>query len=210
MHPNAFLKPLWRLILVSFAVMATGLGEPSLVQQEFVSAQEATQPKAEPAVDKLVPGPWFRAKVGDTLVYRDSFNQKSTLRVTAVDDAKVTLETTGVRAGGQQVPKHTRTEPRQVAPGTVPAMELYGATDATGAKAQMKDLGTETLKIGGRKIVCKVKQQTSSQKGKDGVQPLVRKFWTSIEVPGEKVKVETISPNLHYIDELIEFKRGKP
>src|SRR5262245_59461073 len=53
----------------------------------------APAPKAPPpkADDKMVPGPWYSAKVGDVLLKRDSLNQSSTWKITKVDDTTVTI-----------------------------------------------------------------------------------------------------------------------
>lgn len=77
--------------------------------------------------------------------------------------------------------------------------------DKLGTKIETKDLGTETLTISGRKIVCKVKQVTFTR---DEKKTSVSKSWTSDQVPGGEVKFQT-GASSKYVRELVEFKRGK-
>ena len=149
----------------------------------------------------MVPGPYYSAKVGDVLVKRDSLNQTSTWKITKVDDTTITIETSGVAAGGRKVPGQTFTKPRMV-PKDSPFIEQL-----TGVAAEdVKDVGKETLTISGQKLVCQVKQTSRVQSDNT---TLVRKFWTSPDVPGRVVKVQTTSPKVDYVNQLVEFTWGE-
>jgi hypothetical protein len=186
------------VIVLSVAVLGMNLAKPG--NGGIAVGQDAKRPETKPEEAKKVPGPWFGAKVGDTTVHRDSLGQESTRTVTKVDETTVTLEAVG-KTGGKVLPKHTLTYPRMVPTDFKRAEELWGGD------AEVKDLGTQTLTISGQKLVCKVKQFTSTHEKTKQV--TVRKFWYSDQVPGQTVKAETVSNGKTYVNELVEFKRGK-
>jgi hypothetical protein len=152
---------------------------------------------------KMVPGPWFAAKVGDTTVHRDSLGQQNIRKVIKADEKEVTVESNG-KTGGKDLPKHTVTYPRMISPDRV----QFAAELKNDPKAELKELGTETLTISGIKIVCKVRQMTVYPLSKPQ-HPTVKKFWTSEKVPGSVVKAQTTSGDFKYVNELVEFRPGK-
>ena len=164
------------------------------------AGQQAKRPEPKPAAGKMVPGPWFNAKVGDTMVHRDSLGTVSTRTVVKVDETIVTVESVAMRKSGK-AEKHTWTKPRMV-----PAPTKQPAGNTPGTNDENQDLGTATLTISGRKIACKVTQVATTVRNKN----TVTKFWKSAQVPGEIVKREALMFNgSKYVDELVEFKRGK-
>ena len=87
-----------------------------------------------------------------------------------------------------------------------PRPDQAAGRQCTGTTVENKDLGTATLTISGRKIACKVTQVATTVRNKN----TVTKFWKSTQVPGEIVKREALMFNgSKYVDELVEFKRGK-
>lgn len=139
---------------------------------------------------------WADAKVGDMVKHKMVNNTTMTKLVTKVDEQFVYIKMT-TKMDGKELNSLPQEMPRFVQPVTTPV---------AGTKPEIKDLGTETLTIAGKKIKCKITEMKITFGGKT----TTYKNWNSDEVLGGMVKSMSDSKGtMQVMQELVEFKTGE-
>ena len=106
---------------------------------------------------------------------------KQTLKEVTPDQVTIELQ---MSAMGQQMPATPLTIKKKVTPDEA----KYGQLPP-GAKADVKEVGNETVTVAGKEYNCKVSEVTGEAQGSKSK----GKLWRSEEVPGEVVKMEMTS-----------------
>ena len=143
--------------------------------------------RAQGLVDNPQYTSWAKHKPGTSVVMKmtqnvGGMNQnvevKQTLKEVTPDQATVEMQ---MSVGGQSMPGAPVTIKSKVSPEEA----KFGQLPA-GAKADVKDVGTESVTVGGKTYNCKVAEVTGESQGTKSK----GKVWRSDEVPGEIVKME--------------------
>lgn len=149
------------------------------------------------AADEQVENPayksWKAQKVGTTVTLESSsavagqtFKTEITQKLVEVTPEAATVEVaTKIAIAGappqqpQKVKIPAKVDKGQATPGQLPP----------GVKGEMKDKGTEKVKVAGKEYTCKVYEFTGESNGIK----TTGKSWTSDEIPGGMVKLESTS-----------------
>lgn len=151
-------------------------------------------PKTEAAAGEQK-SPWAGAKVGDMAKYKGMGGATTVYEVVANNDKETTLKVTMTMG-------ETAMEPTEI---KVPVSASGAATGAGEApKAEMKEVGAETVKVGDKELKCKVMESKTTM----GDKTVTTKTWLSDEVPGKMVKTESdMMGNMQVVQELVDFKK---
>jgi hypothetical protein len=169
-----------------FGIMVAALLGLSLVAGQAARA-------AEEQVENPAYKSWKAQKPGTTVTMESSsavagqtFKTEITQKLIAVTPEAATVErTTKINVPGvppqpaQKMQIPAKVDKSRATPGQLP----------TGVKGEMKDKGTEKVTVAGKEYSCKVYEFTGESNGVK----TTGKSWTSEEIPGGMVKLESSS-----------------
>jgi hypothetical protein len=180
------------VIHVMRSTLAAALGLALLAPAARAAEPAKPAAPAEEMVENPAYKSWAEHKAGTTVVLEsstDAGGQKLKMEITqklveltkdkAVVEVATKLDLPGVPAQPPQkqtFPAKVKKSEAQV-PGKLPP----------GAKGEMKDKGSEKVKVGGKDYECKVYEFTGEQNGVKSS----GKIWQSDKVPGTLVKMES-------------------
>ncbi|MCD4823003.1 MAG: hypothetical protein K8S55_00205 [Phycisphaerae bacterium] len=147
---------------------------------------EKAAPAKAAAGDKVKHG-WTDTKIGDMVKYEMQNETTMTQTVTKITDEKVFLDMVMVMKT-EALPAQTVDMPR------------YGEKKAKADNATTKKLPNETLKVGGKDLVCEVTETTIT----NGDKVTISKAWICKEVPGWIVRSDN---NGTTIMKLVEYTK---
>ncbi len=171
--------------------------------------------RADETIDNPEFASWSKFKTGTLLTIRTTteFNGMATesvqkIKLVEASADKLVLETAiSMKVGGMtvDVPPMKRDVPKTL---TLTDEAKKAKADAEKAETDAKsEDGSETLTVGGAKIKCKWRRTKITIMGND----TETKIWTSEEVPGGTVKMESATGGAMSVKtkfEVTEFKKG--
>ena len=155
-----------------------------------VGAVTVAAAQAQDLVDNPQYTSWAKHKPGTSVTMKMTQAQggqnrdmelKQTLKEVKPDEVTVELQMTAM---GQSMPG----TPLKIKSKVTPDEAKYGQLPP-GAKADVKEVGNESVTVGGQTYNCKVSEVTGEAEGTKSN----GKLWRSEEVPGEIVKMEMTS-----------------
>ena len=163
---------------------------------ELPKAPDVPKLPDKPAAGAKQKTAWADAKVGDMVKYKMMNNMTQTQEVTKVDAENVYLKTL-IEMPNMKMPARETKMPRFVTP-------AKGEEPKT--KVETKDLGTKTIKVGGKDLKCKGTETKMQAGGKT----TTSRAWMCDQVPGGTVLMESpdAKGKMQATMTLVEFKKG--